>query len=302
MTTYPAFAYDPPRPPIEQVFQVLAQVVRDLQSEGRSTRSAGIKPRLAQRLGAFTEKTYGFTTFREFLMAAQRAGVVELCNPAQGPDLDVMLPGQPRDVPRPPVPLQVRQDLWKEFMDWSPGVERAYDRQKDRAFRVSVTDAYDPEARRLREAMQADPARFVPISPISMETQIQWARSFVTKMPPGRHRDELAQTLHTDRPLQGFTRLVRTLPCLAEWTSFRNERVVEAVTSWARHHDLDVDPVATDSSPHRSSSNPASPHAPAAAGQLDLAALRARAHELVDVMTAEELLALPLSLGMLYRR
>src|SRR5262249_54248611 len=35
---------------------------------------------------------------------------------------------------------------------------------------------------------------------------------------------------------------------------------------------------------------------------VDLIALRTRAHELIDRMPAEQLLALPLSLGMLYRR
>jgi len=316
-------------PSLEYIFGQLAQVVADLRREGRSTHSAGVKPRLAQRLGGvFDEKAFGFTTFREFLAAAQRAGIIDIWPAPSGPDVMIELPGQPpSDVARHGAPVQIRNDLWATFMDWSPGLERAYDRAQGHAFRVSVAaEAYDPQVRELRQAMQTDRIRFVPIEPITMATQTEWARAFAAERPLGE-RDELIQALRANRPLQEFTRKIRTLPYLREWAAFRNQRVAEAIGAWAQQHQLTVDPVessegvhdeelpngsATSSVVARAHPLPARSFGGRGAARtngrqqtatgLDLGTLRKRAHELIECMTAEELLALPLSLGLLYRQ
>jgi hypothetical protein len=331
MTAYPVFTYGQTPtalPPLEHVFTQLANVVGDLQRDGRSTRSAGIKPRLAKRLGIpFDEKRYGFATFREFLRAAQAARVIDLCPAPSGPDLDVVLPGQqPRDVPHRARLLRIRADFWSTFMDWTPGLQRAYDRDQGHAVRVvTAAEVYDPQVRVLLNAIQTDHARFVPIDPIGLATQTEWARTFAAGRPPGEGHEVLTQALRADRPLQEFTHKVRTLPCFGDWTAFRNERVVDEIKAWAGKHELTVEPleVASERSDavvvggegiDAETANPQSQETPGPTAtsrvamqhgfstEVDLTALRARAHRLVDRMTAEELLMLPLTLGVLYRR
>ncbi|MFI0448029.1 UPF0158 family protein [Actinomadura sp. 6N118] len=315
MTTRPTFSYGSPfNPPLDYVFHELVEVVQNLIRDGRSTRSAGVKPRLTQRLGTpLDERSYGFATFREFLNAAREAGVIALRSAESGPDVDVLpVDRYSEDEAKPRTPTQLRPDLWSTFMDWTPGFLRAYDREEGKAFRVAIAaEAHDLQIRQLRQAMQTDRRRFVPITPVDLQTQTGWAHSFVTGLSSGGDRDLLAQALRGERPLQAFTHIIRTLAIQRDWKSFRNEQVVETIRSWARQNDLTIDPRVADDAPSSPTAVATPPRRrvttgsavqPRAAAESDLGALRRRAHELIDQMTAEELLALPLTLGMLYRR
>jgi hypothetical protein len=299
------------RPSREAAFGRLVEVVGELQRGGRSTKSAGVKPRLAQSLGGrFDEADYGFSNFREFLTAAQQAGLVELRTAGGSPDVDVFVSAEPMtDTPGPAG--RIRPDLWSTFMDWSPGVERLYDRQEQRARRlVPLTDAeeLDSEMRTLREARAADPARFLKIEPILLSTQLSWARTFVAKLESMVDRKLLTEDLNTDRPLQQFTRRIRTMPIGAEWASFRNRQVADVIRAWAQDNKIDLDPFAPPPAPPaviaapRSSAIHASATETAGPAGIDIMALRTQVKDLVDRMTVEELLALPLTLGQLYRR
>jgi hypothetical protein len=341
VTSYPTFLVPQPsvvaQPPLEHIYQQIAEVVADLRRSGRSTRSAGVKTRLNQRLSVpFDEKAYGFPSFREFLTSAEQAGAIQLWPAATGPDVTLGLPGEPvEDSPGRRAPVQIRPDFWLTFMDWTPGFERAFDREQGRAFRVAVAaEAYDPQVRQLRQAMNSGGTRYVRIDPIGLSTQLEWAKTFAVGRPSGE-RDDLIRDLDGDRPLQKFTRRVRTMPCYPAWVVFRNQRVAGMIQAWAQEHQLTVDPLIpagrtqADAEPMESAGvsrlspgpvpgsgpspgsiekitpprarQPSSPPQPASAG-LDLASLRRQAHELIEHMTAEELLTLPLSLGMLYRR
>src|SRR5437868_2738874 len=200
-------------------------------------------------------------------------------------------------------------------MDWSPEFERAYDREHERAFRLYIqAESYDPEVQRVRQDMRERPGRYVPIEPVAMNTQLEWARTFTTTLEPGALRDGLEAALRAERPLQEFTRTIRAMRGNHPWSVFRNQRVAEVITQWARRHDLDVDPIEArpaeprpvearavgESAPPRLARLPV--HALGMAAEFDLAALRGQAHHLVDRMTMEELLALPVSLGLLHRR
>jgi hypothetical protein len=204
-------------------------------------------------------------------------------------------------------------------MDWTPGLERAYDRDIGRAFKVSATtDSCDWP---LLQTVQANRARFVSIEPINMAIQTRWARDFVASQPSGVEHDALTDAFRAARPLQEFTRKVRTLQCSREWYAFRNERVATVIKEWAQKHGFTVDPLMPvpvgahpgSAAPRAQVSSTSAERRKTAAAihsamhmrtftEIDMDTLRVRAHELIDRMTAEELLALPLNLGMLYRR
>ncbi|OPG06015.1 UPF0158 family protein [Microbispora sp. GKU 823] len=302
------------------LFDALVEVVTDLHREGRSTRSAGIKPRLTQQLERwgvkFDENLYGFASFRAFLNAAHEAGRVELRDAASGPDVDVLLPGQPRTQLSSSASVQIRKDFWETFMNWTPSLERVYDRVQGLAL-SRQRDPYAPE-----NLAWTDRARYVPIEPIDMATQTKWATTFTNGLSLGHERDLLAQALSGDRPLQEFTRRIKALPSsLPAWNAYRTQRVLDTINSWATEHNLVVDPVVrhsdhTSNLAHPARQNKPSPEAvrngapladSSTIGGADVVsatveALRAQAHELVDRMTLEELLSLPLTLGLLHRR
>ena len=60
-------------------YEILRQVVREATGPNRpSTGPAAVKNRLVRRLGAFDEHAFGFGNFKDYLLAAERAGVVKI--------------------------------------------------------------------------------------------------------------------------------------------------------------------------------------------------------------------------------
>ncbi|HUX88856.1 MAG TPA: NYN domain-containing protein [Chloroflexota bacterium] len=60
-------------------FDILREVVRDATDANRPTTGpAAVKNRLVRRLGSFDEHTFGFSKFKDYLLAAERAGAVRL--------------------------------------------------------------------------------------------------------------------------------------------------------------------------------------------------------------------------------
>ncbi|WP_341719355.1 UPF0158 family protein [Micromonospora sp. FIMYZ51] len=295
----------------EKAFGRLIEVVTEMQRSGRSTKSAGVKPRLTQSLdGRFNEADYGFSTFREFLTAAQQAGLIELRTVGPGPDVDVIVPDESTTSTAVPAG-RIRPDLWSTFMDWSPGIERLYDRREQRARRlVPASDAEDTdsEMRALREARTNDPDRFLRIDPVVLATQLSWARTFVASLESTMDRKRLTEDLNTERPMQEFTRRIRTMSIAGEWASFRNRQVADVIRAWADKNEINLDPFAPPSTPPvaiatpRTSATHVSPVDAYGPAEINVKALRAQVKDLVDRMTVEELLALPFTLGQLYRR
>lgn len=78
------------RPSLEVVFAALREVVRQATGAGRSRAgAASVKTRLGRSLGTFDERAYGFSKFKDFLVAAQREGYVRV--DAVGPRTQVTL-------------------------------------------------------------------------------------------------------------------------------------------------------------------------------------------------------------------
>jgi hypothetical protein len=64
---------------LAESFAILQEVVRDATDANRPTTGpAAIKNRLVRRLGAFDERAFGFSKFKDYLLSAQRAGAIRL--------------------------------------------------------------------------------------------------------------------------------------------------------------------------------------------------------------------------------
>jgi hypothetical protein len=64
---------------LTESYAILRDVVREATGPNRpSTGPAAVKNRLVRRLGAFDERSYGFSKFKDYLLAAERAGAVRV--------------------------------------------------------------------------------------------------------------------------------------------------------------------------------------------------------------------------------
>ncbi|HEX5414035.1 MAG TPA: NYN domain-containing protein [Chloroflexota bacterium] len=64
---------------LEDSYAILREVVRDATGPSRpSTGPAAVKNRLVRRLGSFDERAFGFSKFKDYLLAAERAGAIHV--------------------------------------------------------------------------------------------------------------------------------------------------------------------------------------------------------------------------------
>src|SRR5262249_10233255 len=116
---------------LEQARVCLRETVESLVAEGRSTKSAGLKPRLQSKTnGAFDEHALGFPTFRAFLIDAEGAGVVRL-HRVSGPDILVLPPEGVQ--PLSAEPSIIRNDVYVAFVEWRGGRTWVWDREAEKA-------------------------------------------------------------------------------------------------------------------------------------------------------------------------
>jgi hypothetical protein len=310
-------------PDLRGAFELVRDVVTDLEARGRITASAGIKPEMQRRsLGGFEEHRLGFRSFGDFLRAAQRAGVIARVRTADGREVfsavgQGLHRTQPfqwrgaRSLSHPRISSirprgserRLRPDIWAAFVDWKETIRRVYDRERRHAYKFSV----DPEPgepredAELRAAALANGARFVPIKPIGMEQQREWMLAFIDSHSTHPLAVPLRNTMaHGDRPFQAFSRIVRTDPDLArEWNRTRLNRVAAVVTAWMADHELEFDPWEGDEQERDTRPEPAARES--AEPDPELTRVRAALHAAIDRMPEAELLKLSIPLQYLTR-
>jgi hypothetical protein len=295
---------------VDAAIVLLREVVADLQSRGRTTFAAGIKPQLQRRSPAgFDETSLGFESFMEFVDFAASRGVVEVSRIGGQPV--VSLPGsQPVEaaeagrqagVRRRP---RVRADLWEAFTNWGHW-QRAWDRERGVAFRIPAEEhESEPERyRTLREEWKAQPERFVEIPGISQAEQFGWMSEFADQQT-GKTGLLLRYALREEeRKAQAFSQAIREEPgTYTRWLDLRVERIVKAIEEWKAKEGLDID-ICEGSPPADEGQQRSDVAAPAATSSVPAteADLRKLAHVAIDGMTYEELLRLPIQLGHIVR-
>ena len=225
----------------QEAYGKLAEVVARLVQSRRSTRSAGVKPRLQWTLEGFDEQRLGFRTFRDFLEAAAAAGHVVLRPVSNAPDVEVL----PIDTPAEPAPEidgRIRRDVWTAFVDWRQGWLRLYDRDTDAIGwlpLIALADEPRPYAA-LRQLQAEQTQRFVAIEPTDQDATLAWIRDFVAGLE-GLQRKTLARALEAPRPIQAFVVAAREVGVIDDWSAVRLREVRARVEAWARDHDLAID-------------------------------------------------------------
>jgi hypothetical protein len=285
---------------MESAFATLRSAVGEYYDAGRRITAAGLKGRLRQTSNQeFDEKQLGFATFRAFLSEAQARGEVALHPGAV--DLFVTPPGTSLPEEQQPFnaittrgsealagpPQRIRADLWRSFVDWTPGTQRYFDHKEGHAFslpsRPSPKEQGTQRAR--REAIANDPSRFVKIDPIAFDDQLGWMHEFAGRQK-SPIKEQLQLALASDRPARDFSAQVRSVPALANaWHRALVDRVGGVIERWSSAHGVRVDiseskPTLADSgSPSRQS------------------ALRSVLHRAIDRMPEHELAAISLPVG-----
>ncbi|MEA2372557.1 MAG: hypothetical protein QOH12_2951 [Solirubrobacteraceae bacterium] len=282
----------------DEAFALLRQVADDFHAQGRRALGAVVKPEMVRRsYGGFVEPVLGFSSFKDFVLAAHHGGFVDTHPAPSGPDIEIVPPGagpQPAQSPAgrgQPTPRfdSVRDDLWRAATDWTPGLARAYDRDEDRVvfFAEQPAPLEPAEHTAARRAWDTDRDRFRLIEPVGMDGQIEWMREFTSALPSGRGRTIAELALNRERPFGEFARAVRQdLGLNRMWQIYRKERVADWLRTWMLENKLDVDIFIA-------KPQPGADNAPIVAViDLDVEAIRGRLHKVIDRMPASELLRL----------
>lgn len=295
-----------------EAFALLASVVRENHEVGRRSYAASVKPELRRRTyDGFDEGRLQFGSFRAFLAAAKEAGVVDVYAATRGPDLELTPPGGRRLSDPTPVRTgkRVRHDLWECFLRWDDGWSRVFDRVENAALRFPIDPAplEPPRLTEIRAAAAAHPDRFLPIDPISFDTQAGWMRRFAEGVDTEDAKPALLWALDSDRPFRAFSRALETMPDLrTTWAAARQGLVEAVIVEWAHRNDLDLDqfglheepplggpPVADHEQPSSRTGPPADER---------LRRLRAIVHAAIDEMPESDLLQIRLPVGYLLDR
>jgi len=243
-------------PRLETAFGLLREIVVEMHANGRRAYAASVKPRLADRTnGGFDVRTLGpgFASFRAFLDAAADAGVVVVTPAPVGPDVELLPIGAttlgPRD--KPDHRRRIRRDLWRAFLDWTPGRLRAYDRERNRVIDIPADAApLEPAGQAGIRITLSDQKRFVPIPAIAEEEQRAWMEAFVKRAPPSRAIPMLELALFpalelalaSPQPFRAFSRVLAADPAtLAEFNDYRLTEVSNHISSWITEHGLQLD-------------------------------------------------------------
>jgi hypothetical protein len=303
----------------QPAFELLVDVVRDLHARQRQTLLQGVKP-LMQRtsMGNFSETALGFGSFGEFVREAERRGLIE-CRPEPG-GISLHLPGEPHVEHSPsgasPVPQpsrtssgrRMRRDLWVAFVDWDTRFMRVWDRMQRRALRLPAEsvplETQDQAA--LRASAASDTERYVRITPVGIERQLEWMRTFAAQHETTAIGPALKAALDpgVQRPVHAFSQTLRIDPLLkGRWNTQRLALVAEHVMAWARENQVEV---TLWEELDVKSAHPQTPQAAGADRATRMPSAEATVDELrvivqraVNQMSRAELLRLPLTLDLL---
>lgn len=296
---------------LQAAHQLLQAAVLALKRRGRLATAAGVKPEM-KRLssGRFSEDALGFVGFRAFLDDAQRKGVATLTKAPVGPDVVVSVPEQ--DARLAPslasaAARRVRQNVWRAFVDWRPGLRRMYDRELGdiRLLQVDSDPTEGTEAAVLLKEIAQHAERFIEIDPIRQTQQLEWMREFVATLDDETSALELLETLRTDRPLAAFARAVRRRPSVALlWHALLTERVKAVIDEWVAHHKVALtveDQVRVGVSPPSASSSAGRRRSSHAARRTNLGDLRASILSVISELPTEELMQIKVPVAYLFK-
>lgn len=246
-------------PAVYDAHALLQDAVERILAQGRRPTAAAVA--LTLKRDGFAHTAVGHPTFRAFLRSAEEAGAVRLVlpTPGRGGDIEVRPASEPLPEPvepttadgsndesadrsRPALPL--RSDLWHAFVDWTPGLLRAVDRETGKALVVpQAASVSEPgETAAARRLITASTDKYLPVTPIGRDLQASWMAEFTGGLSPSPERDLLAAALRQERPLAAFAVAVRSMPALGDaWRAELTGRVERVIREWAGMHGVELD-------------------------------------------------------------
>ncbi|MBW0275697.1 hypothetical protein ATM97_30295 [Nocardia sp. MH4] len=300
-------------------FQALQNIISEWRELGRITTTAGLKPAMQDALEGFTEQEYGFDTFRDFILAAEHAGCVQVRRLPNGHNL-VGLPGETSEaldqvaaMARPAEPnstagttsdasgnRQIKSDVWSVFVDWRSGLRRLWDREGQHAFMYPTIDG--------KPAWESSAERFVEIPAVGLDQQVAWMREWTNTLPEPA-RSELAKSLAPSAPKGEFRRELTRLGLNTQWRATLQHNVFEHLSSWAAQQSIPLTHLLDNRQPNAVSARLATASSPTPRQAIsrgpvpipeiarqggDAERLRQRLHRAIDRMSLVELAALPI--------
>lgn len=283
------------------VYEALVAIVADWRGHGRKTTTAGLKSALQQANPDFSERTYGFTAFRDLVQAATTAGHIRVQKLANGHTF-VLLP-QEDDLAEAPAPSEVaqhalpgarlRRDVWSTVVDWHPQHDRLWDRETKRAFAYPTDTTGAP-------AWMTNPDRFVALPEVDKDVQLGWMRDWA-RAQDAALVPQLLAAIGSDAPAGQFRRTLLEHDLAVAWRDELQRRVGKHVTEWSTRNGVDL----ADITDHRAPARRTTPrptgtrvgdtaHVTAKTSDPETM-LRAKLHRVLDRMSFAELAAIPVN-------
>ena len=268
--------------------------------------AAELKTQMLRKLPAFSEKQFGYRKFIDFLNAAEEQQLLFVFHDNNGhPRLSsAPVDEQPPVVISPELKqlkapqMRLRSDLWNAIVHWNESSQRYWDRNERRAIYVPVDNKGAP-------LWESEPDRFTAITPIPMDEQVRWMKTFAESLDSD-DRDALLGSMDSDAPRGAFKAALRTRGLGTRWGTELQNRVNLHVADWAKAHEVRADQIVDKrvlSSPRQES---VSAGANIAASERDLGGvqspenvaqtetemLRSQLHRVIGEMSLTELAAL----------
>jgi hypothetical protein len=219
-------------PSREEAFKLLADIVAEHTDSGRSlTASEAYLQMRRKSYGGFNLEDFGYNRFRDLLAEASQAGYIVLDATRQG-DYALFAPETHEKIPsiRP-----IRPDLWKAFIDWTPGLMRLFDIEQDQVLLVPAEPApLEPvQFREIRTRRQDSPEKLILIDPVGLPQQLEWMREFAESASDPRVRQLLENALISEKPVKLFKAVLRDFPeYQRKWRSNFSGRVRAQIERW----------------------------------------------------------------------
>lgn len=290
-----------------EAVNLIVAALRDLKEEdGQSPTASRVRLRMSElSYGGFSLGRIGLKRFRDLVDLARSEGLIEVDQGSAG-DIRLSLPGDADDAGSAAAAFHTA--VWRAMVDWRPDMLRLWDRTRGRAH-YFPKDPVPLEPERfagLREELREHPDNFLDLPYFGVEDQVDLLGRFA-KTRLALHADQVslfAAALDSSRPIQRGLQLLRDLDEAAttEWSRVLRRAVRERLEKWttstAGAPQMDeLTQTVTSEPPLPIEEIRRRPKDEASA----ILSLRTAVHHAVDNLSPEELRALPMPAGVLFR-
>lgn len=290
-----------------EALDLLVRAVEALNDEdGQDPTASQVRLRMGElSYGGFSLNRVGIRRFRDLVDLAASEGLVVVDTRPAG---DIRI-SPPSDADSPDSPdLAFNGAIWRAMVDWRPNMLRVWD-TRDRRARFIPEHPVPLEPERfasVRNEILGNEDRFLHLPHLTSADQLQLLREFAAgEALGGDQRQLLAAALASSRPIQRGLQILRDLDESASrrWSDLLRSSVRQRLATWAAETagapspDELMEPIPAPEPTLPIEETKHKPRDEAAS----VTALRAAVHRAVDSLSPDELRALQLPAGALFR-